>query len=265
MCDGRNSYSKTDPEATFMRMKEDHMRNGQLKPGYNVQVGTENGFVVSYQLYSNPTDTRTLLPHLEKYKKSYGRLPESVIADKGYGSYENYRDLECCDVVSLIKYPHWELEKKKRSKKYRFRTWQFAYDEERDELTCPEGQRLTFVKESYRCNWSKSEKLSTRLYRCSDCPQCPHQKSCTKREYRTIEINPERIRLYRKARDRLKTQEGRDLYRRRGTEVETVFGQIKGNQGFRRFTTWGKQVTGCEWGIHMIGYNLKNIARTRVS
>lgn len=263
MFNGRNSYSKTDPDATFMRMKEDHMRNGQLKPGYNVQVGTENGFVVSYQLYPNPTDTLTLMPHLERFKKSYGRLPLSIIADKGYGSYENYRDLENYEVESLIKYPHWELEKKKRSKKYRYRTWQFAYDEDRDELTCPEGHRLTFVKEKRRWNWSRSEKLISRIYRCNDCPQCRYQALCTNREYRTVEINPDRIRLYRKARDRLKTQEGWDLYRRRGPEVETVFGQIKGNQRFRRFNTWGKQTTSCEWGLHMIGYNLKNIARKR--
>ena len=265
MFNGRNSYSKTDPEATFLRMKEDHMLNGQLKPGYNVQVGTENGFVVSYQLYPNPTDTRTLQPHLERFQKDYGHLPASVIADKGYGSYENYRDLESCDVKALIKYPHWELEKKKRSKKYRFRTWQFVYDEQRDELTCPEGKRLTFVKQRRRWNWSKSERLSSRSYQCSDCLQCPHQTLCTTREYRTVEINPDRIRLYRKARDRLKTQEGWQLYRRRGAEVETVFGQIKGNQGFRRFITWGMQTTSCEWGIPMIGYNLKNIAKTTAS
>jgi hypothetical protein len=244
-------------------MKEDHMGNGQLKPGYNVQVGTENGFVVSYQLYPNPTDTRTLLPHLERYQKNYDRLPASVIADKGYGSYENYRDLESCDVEPLIKYPHWEMEKKKRSKKYRYRTWQFAYDEKRDEVTCPEGKQLTFVKERLRWNWDKSEKLSSSLYRCNDCPQCPHQALCTHRAYRTVEINPDRIRLYRKARDRLRTQHGWELYRRRGAEVETVFGQIKGNQGFRRFYTWGKQTTSCEWALNMIGYNLKNIPRKR--
>ena len=38
----RNSFSKADPDATFMRMKDDHMKNGQLKPGYNVQAATEN-------------------------------------------------------------------------------------------------------------------------------------------------------------------------------------------------------------------------------
>lgn len=86
----RNSYSKTDPDATFMRMKEDHMLNGQLKPGYNVQIGTENQFIVGYSLHQRPTDTRCLKPHLEKVKAVLGKLPGTVIADAGYGGEENY-------------------------------------------------------------------------------------------------------------------------------------------------------------------------------
>ncbi|CAI8770940.1 hypothetical protein KOY_00013 [Bacillus cereus VDM021] len=66
----RNSFSKTDPDATFMRMKEDHMKNGQLKAGYNVQVGTENQFIVGYSLHQIPTDTRCFIPHLEKLKEA---------------------------------------------------------------------------------------------------------------------------------------------------------------------------------------------------
>jgi hypothetical protein len=82
--EGRNSFSKTDPDATFMRMKEDHMRNGQLKPGYNVQIGTENQFIVGYSIHQRPTDTRCLKPHLEKVKATLGKLPGTIIADAGY-------------------------------------------------------------------------------------------------------------------------------------------------------------------------------------
>ncbi len=90
----RRSYSKTDTDATFMRMKEDHMLNGQLKPAYNVQVGTENSFVLSYSIHSNPTDTRTLPVHLDQLKENYGKYPENVIADAGYGGEQNYEYLE---------------------------------------------------------------------------------------------------------------------------------------------------------------------------
>ena len=92
--DGRNSYSKTDNDATFMRMKEDAMLNGQLKPGYNVQIGTENRYIVGFTIHPNPTDTKTMIPHLKHLEKRLGRLPENIVADAGYGSEENYEYLE---------------------------------------------------------------------------------------------------------------------------------------------------------------------------
>ena len=56
----RNSYSKTDNDATFMRMKEDHMKNGQLKPAYNIQAGIDSSYITWIGAFSNPTDTNTL-------------------------------------------------------------------------------------------------------------------------------------------------------------------------------------------------------------
>lgn len=90
----RNSMSKTDPDATFMRMKEDHMLNGQLKPGYSLQISTQNQFILNYSLHCNPTDTLTLPAHLQQYEDLYGLTPSAVVADAGYGSDENYSLLE---------------------------------------------------------------------------------------------------------------------------------------------------------------------------
>ena len=265
MFGGRNSYSKTDPDATFMRMKEDHMLNGQLKPGYNVQVGTENGFVLSYALFSNPTDTRTLLPHLHRFERYYGKLPKRLIADKGYGSYENYGELEGLGIEAYIKYPHWEQEKKVRSKKYRYRSWRFHYDKTSDVLICPEGATLSYVRTRRRKTYNGDGYVSFREYRATACPECRMRNACTTTAYRTVQLNLDRLRLYKKARDRLRTDQGWQLYRKRGVETETVFGQIKGNQGFRRFATWGKENVACEWAIHMIGYNIKNLSRRILS
>jgi hypothetical protein len=262
--DNRNSYSKTDPDATFMRMKEDHMQNGQLKPGYNVQVGTENGFVTTFGTYSNPTDTRTLIPQLEKYNQQYGHYPEKVVADKGYGSLENYAELEKKKIEAYIKYPHWELEKKKRSKKYKYRSWKFEYDKTKDELICPEKKVLSFIYEKERTKWD-GKKETFGVYQCDSCKQCPVRELCTTREFRRVEFNKERWRLYNKARERLKTDDGWQLYRKRAPEVETVFGEVKGNRGFRRFQGFGKQNVTCDWAIHMIAYNIKNICRSIMS
>ena len=94
----RNSYSKTDTDATFMRMKEDHTLNGQLKPAYNTQISTENQIIVHYTIHQNPTDTRTLKPHLENLEQTYGKEVlqqlKEITADAGYGSEENYDYLE---------------------------------------------------------------------------------------------------------------------------------------------------------------------------
>ena len=91
---GRNSFSKTDHDATFMRMKEDAMKNGQLKPGYNVQVGNENTFAIGYDIFADAADMRTLPVHIDNVQKRLEHTFEMVIADAGYGSEENYEYLE---------------------------------------------------------------------------------------------------------------------------------------------------------------------------
>ncbi len=99
----RNSYSKTDPDATFMRMKEDHMKNGQLKPAYNPQISTENQFITNVTIHQTPNDTTTLKSHLEEFEKMYQKQSKTVVADAGYGSEENYEMLENKDITDLCK------------------------------------------------------------------------------------------------------------------------------------------------------------------
>ena len=106
----RKSFSKTDVDATFMRMKEDHMKNGQLKPGYNWQVSSHNQFIVNYTIHQTSNDITTLKPHLESYKKDLGCLPENIVADAGYGSLENYEYLEQEQVGAYVKYNYYYQE-----------------------------------------------------------------------------------------------------------------------------------------------------------
>ena len=113
----RNSYSKTDHDATFMRMKEDYMNDGVLKPGYNVQISTNDQYILSYSIHSNPTDTTTLIPHLEQFEKNFGTLPKSVIADAGYGSQENYEYLEDNKTQAFVKYNYFDKEQEQANKK----------------------------------------------------------------------------------------------------------------------------------------------------
>lgn len=111
--DERNSYSKTDPDATFMRMKEDHMKNGQLKPGYNLQISTENQFITNYAFYHNPGDTLTLISFLLYGRMRYYRFMKEVCADAGYGSEENYEFMERFGISAYVKYNYFHVEQTK--------------------------------------------------------------------------------------------------------------------------------------------------------
>lgn len=111
----RNSYSKTDPDASFMRMKEDHMRNGQLKAAYNLQLSTENQFIVNYTLHPNPGDTKTFIPHIDNFEQLYGKTPNEIVADAGYGSEENYIFLQKRKVKAYIKYNYFDKDQKTKT------------------------------------------------------------------------------------------------------------------------------------------------------
>ncbi|WP_188499468.1 transposase, partial [Pullulanibacillus pueri] len=130
---GRNSYSKTDKDATFMRMKDDHMKNGQLKPGYNVQIGTENQFITGFSLHQRAGDPGCLRPHFDLLK-SYGRKqPQAIIADSGYGSEENYTFCEQQGIEAFVKYNTFDKEQMRAWKKQVGRIENMTYDEELDE------------------------------------------------------------------------------------------------------------------------------------
>lgn len=147
----RNSYSKTDHDTTFMRMKDDYMQNGQLKAGYNVQIATEGQYTLAYILFSNPTDTRTLIPFLDEIEQRYFELPKHIVADAGYGSEQNYDDiLSNRKREALITYNMYLKEQKKKYKQNEFNPDNWQYDEENDAYTCPNQQRLVFKYHSVR-------------------------------------------------------------------------------------------------------------------
>ncbi|MGO4110237.1 IS1182 family transposase [Paenibacillus sp. YAF4_2] len=190
-----NSFSKTDPDATFMRMKEDHMRNGQLKPGYNVQIGTEDQFILSYSLHQRPTDTRCLKPHLDQVKASLGQLPGTIIADAGYGSEENYAYLESEEQRALVKYNTYHKENTKAWQQdiSKFENW--SYDEREDMWTCAAGQKLLFRYES-RSTTESGYEITTRHYRSFSCEGYPLKERCTKAQGdREIKVSMKYFRL----------------------------------------------------------------------
>jgi hypothetical protein len=257
---GRNSYAKTDHDATFMRMKEDAMLNGQLKPGYNVQIGTENQFVVGFSIHQKSNDMNVLIPHLEQVQKRLGRLPRTVVADAGYGSEENYAYLERSGIEGVVKYPLFSKQQKRSWRKQRFRVDNWGYDPERDEYLCPNQQRLTFQGVRSRTT-DHGYRTSIREYECGSCAACPLKPQCTRAVgNRRVGINPTLNRYQQQAREKLVSDQGRRLRSRRGVEVETVFGRIKQDWGFRRFTLRGMQKVKTEWGLLCIAHNIAKLA-----
>ncbi len=176
----RNSYSKTDHDATFMRMKEDHMKNGQLKPGYHLQIATNSQFVLSYDVYQNPTDTRTMIPFLTLIKGTYGHLPEYIVADAGYGSEPNYMAIiNEFNRTPLITYGMFIKDKTNKYKSDIFNTHNWEYDEINDEFICPNHKRLGFKRYAYRHD-KYGFRRDFKLYECDDCSECPLKNDCMK-------------------------------------------------------------------------------------
>jgi transposase len=256
---GRNSYSKTDPSATFMRMKEDHMGKGQAKPAYNVQIGTEGQYVVNYSLHQQGGDITCLIPHMNQLKSLLGCLPKNLSADAGYGSEENYAYLEQNQVGSQVKYKGFDREQKKRYKPPPFRANSMTYDEALDQFTCPANKRMHYCHTENETT-KNGYGLEVRVYECESCQGCELKAECTKAAgNRQIRISF-RLRAYREqARRNLLSEEGRKLRSERGADVETVFGRIKEDWKFRRFLLRGMEKVSTEWGLLCMAHNLAKV------
>ena len=258
--EGRNSISKTDPSATFMRMKEDAMCNGQTKPGYNLQISSENQFITDFALFPNPTDTLTFIPFLGSFPGRYGRFPKRVVADSGYGSEENYRFMDEAGIEGFVKYNRFHLEHRPRYKPDTFHPDSLYYNEEGDYYICPMGQRMsrTGTVQTRTEGGYISQSACYRAIRCKGCPlRCLCYKA--KANQRAIRVN-HRLNAYkRKACELLTSEEGIKERGRRCIEPEAVFGQMKSNMAYRRFRHMGKDKVVMDFTFFAIAFNIKKL------
>lgn len=258
--EGRNSISKTDPSATFMRMKEDAMCNGQTKPGYNLQISSENQFITDFALFPNPTDTLTFIPFLGSFPGRYGRFPKRVVADSGYGSEENYRFMDEAGIEGFVKYNRFHLEHRPRYKPDTFHPDSLYYNEEGDYYICPMGQRMsrTGTLQTRTEGGYISQSACYRAIRCKGCPlRCLCYKA--KANQRTIRVNHRLNSYKRKACELLTSEEGIKERGRRCIEPEAVFGQMKSNMAYRRFRHMGKDKVVMDFTFFAIAFNIKKL------
>ena len=257
----RNSYSKTDTDATFMRMKEDHMMNGQTKPGYNVQIATENQFVTNYGIYQSPGDQGTLTGFLGSFGQRYGKQSGTVVADSGYGSEQNYEFLFGSGITPFVKYNMFHAEKKRKCLNNIFRVENLFHNAELDFCVCPMGQRMEHVRDETRV--SDLGYVSTvGIYKAKRCEGCPMRGLCHKgKGPRTIEVNHRNNELRAKARELLDSEEGLRHRSKRPIEPEAVFGQIKFDHGFKRFRLRSLEKVSVEFGLVALAHNLRKYAK----
>ena len=259
----RNSYSKTDPDATFMRLKEDAMNNGQTKPAYNLQIGTENQFITDFMLFPNPTDTLTMIPFFSSYSSRYDRLPKEGCADAGYGSEENYEYMEANAIEAFVKYNYFHKEQKKSFKDDIFRIENLYYNKEEDYFVCPMGQHMERVGTRHN-KTEKGYRTLNAVYRAQRCEGCPLRWGCYKKRQgnREIEANHRLMDYKQRARERLTSEKGLIHRSNRPIEPEAVFGQMKYDMQYKRFRHFGKDKVFMDFAFFATAFNIKKMIRT---
>ncbi len=257
----RNSYSKSDTDATFMRMKEDAMNNGQTKPGYNLQIATENQFITDFGFFHNPNDTGTMIPFFESFSNRYGHFAKEVCADSGYGSEENYSFMEAHEMEAYVKYNFFHKEQKRAFKNDIFRIENLYYNPEGDYFVCPMGQHMERVGVSHG-KTDSGYRTESVVYRAKNCQGCPLRWGCYKKRKgnREIEVNHRLMEYKRKARERLTSERGLEHRSNRPIEPEAVFGQMKYNMHYKRFRHFGKDKVTMDFAFFAIAFNIKKMA-----
>lgn len=261
----RNSYSKTDQSATFMRMKDDHMQNGQLKPAYNLQIGTKNQFITHFDFFPNPTDTLTMVPFFEGWEESYSAYPQTVVADAGYGSEENYGFMENNEMEAFVKYNYFHAEQKKKFRENAFTSQNLYYNATDDYFVCPTGQHLE--KKGNKTTTNKNgHRSEITIYEAANCKDCPLRGMCFKAKgNRRIEINHNLRRLKTKARELLLSEEGIKHRKKRCVEPEPVFSHIRYDGGYLRFRHFGQDKIEMDFAVLAIALNLSKLVRKLAS
>ena len=247
ICGDRNSYSKTDHDATFMRMKEDAMGNGQLKPAYNLQHGVDSEYITWLTIGPQPTDTTTLIPFLKDSEEHLKFKYKNITADAGYESEENYQFLEANGQIAYIKPANYEISKTRKYRNDIGKIENMDYDAENDSYICRNAKKLTadYVKHSKSKTGYVSEKT---IYKCEDCTGCPYKSECikgnncktpTEERTKTLQVAKAFLKYRREDLERILSDDGILFRTNRSIQAEGSFGDLKQDMQFRRYLSKG--------------------------
>ena len=265
----RNSYSKTDLEATFMRMKEDHMLNGQLKPAYNVQIAVENYFIIHGYVSNDRTDYNTLIPVIRKHQTAFGKILKEVTADSGYCSEKNLLYLKENDIASFIKLQDHEQRKTRAYKEDIGKHYNMTYQIFEDEhyYVCHDGRELRHVGTETRKQDGYTQTFE--VYTCADCSGCDHKAKCLYKynpekdadKNKVMKINEQWEELKASSHANIESEKGILNRQIRSIQTEGHFGDIKENENFRRFNHRSTEKVYKEFMLYAIGRNINKYHR----
>ncbi|MDP4188952.1 MAG: IS1182 family transposase [Bacteroidota bacterium] len=257
---GRNSCSKTDIDATFLRLK-----NGLLRPSYNILVGSENQFILNHSIHQNAGDSGLFIDHMKKLKSQLGNLPSNAIGDAAFGTEENYSFLDQHTIGNYLKYGTFHSDQTNKHKQDKFSKDKFVYTPESDTYQCPSSRNLHF-KEEKETKTDNGYISHVKIYACEDCSGCSFANQCKKGQAnRSIQINTVLDQYRSKAYSNLTSEQGIKLRKQRNTEPETVFGNIKWNLKFNRFGLRGKDKVNTEMGLICIAHNIMKIYKIELN
>ena len=255
ICGDRNSFSKTDPDATFMHMKYDYYNHTNVfKPGYNVQIGTSDGFIRNIYVSSDCNDITTYIPFMDKYYQAYGKYPEKTPADAGYGSYDNYMYCQEHQIELYMKYSGYYKEKEKTNKKNQFKISKMRQED--GTYRCPGGYEFEFVKETVNTKgiYAKTNETLENKH----CEGCPLKSQCTKSKgNRKIVHCKDYDRMKKEVNDNLKSDEGKEMMKKRSIYAEGTFGIIKEDYHYDRLRRRGESGVKLEITLVAIGFNIR--------
>jgi Transposase DDE domain len=231
------------------------MKNGQLKPAYNPQISTENQYITHFSIHQKPTDTTTLPAHLEGFKQKYGKQSQQVVADAGYGSEQNYEMLEKQGIEAFVKFNYFHKEQKRNFKNDSFGIQNLFYNSEKDFYVCTMGQRMEKIYDTTRTS-SNGYVSNISVYQAQNCNGCPLREMCHQAKTNWLmQANHRLNQLKDQARQLLLSPKGIEQRSKRPVEVEAVFGQLKSNNKFNRFSLKGLDKVNVEFGLMALGHN----------
>ena len=254
----RSGYNKTDVDASAMMMKN----KVEILPAYNVLAGSEDQFITGISVHQNTNDATCFSEHLEQMEVQQPLQPDNIIADSIFGTEQNYELLEQKQIGNYMKFPMFHGEQKQRYKNDPFQKDNFRYDAVTDTFTCPSNQLLAFQRSYKQTHQRTGYQSLMREYECSSCDGCPFYDKCCKSQKgknRTIKLNEKLEGYKRQARENLHSEYGKQLRKRRSIEIESCFGDIKHNMGFRRFHLRGIKKVKTEFALIAMAHNLRKL------